>query len=106
MLWVGSAYSVGMDTRTRRWSLRVTPAQDTIVRQALEATGMSLNEYVVGCAVSAAVRDLAVRQVLAVSPQAWEELEQVLDRPPAAKPRIAALLAGPSILESQGSGRP
>ena len=76
------------------------------MRQALEAAGMSLNEYVVSRAVSAAARDLAVGQVLAVSPQAWEELEQALDRPPAAKPRLSALLAGPSILGSQGSGRP
>jgi len=89
-----------MDTKTRRWSLRVTPAQDTIVRRVLKATGMSLNEYVVGCAVSAAADDLADRRVFAVSPQVWEELQEVLDRPPVAKPRIAALLAEPSILDS------
>ena len=78
----------------------MTPAQDTIVRQVLKATGMSLNEYVVGCAVAAAADDLADRRVFAMSPQVWEELQQVLDRPPAPKPRIAALLAEPSILDS------
>jgi len=99
-VYVGSAYTTGMDTKTRRWSLRVTPAQDTIVRRVLKATGMSLNEYVVGCAVAAAADDLADRRVFAVSPQVWEELQEMLDRPPAAKPRIAALLAEPSILDS------
>jgi uncharacterized protein (DUF1778 family) len=89
-----------MGTKTRRWSLRVTPAQDTIVRSVLKATGMSLNEYVVGCAVAAAADDLTDRRVFAVSPQVWEELQQVLNRPPSAKPRIAALLAEPSILDS------
>lgn len=78
----------------------MTPAQDTIVRRVLKATGMSLNEYVVGCAVAAATDDLADRRVFAVSPQVWEELQEVLDRPPVAKPRIAALLAEPSILDS------
>ena len=70
------------------------------MRQVLKATGMSLNEYVVGCAVAAAADDLADRRVFAVSSQAWEELQEMLDRPPAAKPRIAALLAEPSILDS------
>ena len=79
----------------------MTSAQDTIVRQVLNATGMSLNEYVVGCAVAAAADDLAARRVFAVSPQVWEELQQVLDRPPATKPRIAALLTEPSILDAE-----
>lgn len=100
VLYVGSAYTVDVDRKTRRWSLRVTPAQDTIVRQVLKATGMSLNEYVVGCAVAAAADDLADRQVFAVSPQVWEELQEMLDRPPTAKPKITALLTEPSILDS------
>ena len=69
------------------------------MRQVLAATGISLNEYVVGCAVAAAADDLADRRVFAVSPQVWEELQEVLDRPPATKPKVAALLAEPSILE-------
>ena len=70
------------------------------MRGVLKATGMSLNEYVVGCAVAAAADDLADRRVFAVSPRVWEQLQEMLDRPPAAKPRIAALLAEPLILDS------
>ncbi len=109
---VGVAYATGVDTKTRRWSLRVTPAEDTLVRRALEATGMSLNEYVVSCAVAGAAEHLADRRAFPVSPQVWEELQELLDRPPAAKPRIAALLAEPSILDrgealsESGSGEP
>ena len=65
-----------------------------------EGSGMSLNEYLAGCAAAAAADNLADRRVFAVSPQVWEQLQQVLDRPPAAKPRITALLAEPSILDS------
>ena len=100
VVYVGSTCIRGVDARNRRWSLRVTPAQDTIVRQVLKATGMSLNEYVVGCAVAAAANDLAYRRVFAVSRQVWEELKALLDGPPAAKPRIATLLAEPSIPDS------
>ena len=98
--YVGSAYMLGVDTETRRWSLRVTPPQDTVVRQGLKATGMSPSEYVVGCAVAAAADDLADRRGFAVSPQVWEELQGLLYRPSMAKPRLAALLAEPSILDS------
>ena len=70
-----------------------------IVRRVLENAGMSLNEYVVSRAVAAAVDDLADRRVFALSDEAWEELHELLDRPVAAKPRIAALLAEPSVLD-------
>jgi uncharacterized protein (DUF1778 family) len=90
-----------METKTQRWTLRVTPAQDTIVRRVLSATGMSLNEYVVSCAVSSAGNDLADRQVFALAPDAWEELQGVLGRPVVAKPKIAELLDKPSVLEHE-----
>ena len=89
-----------MDTKTKRWNLRVTPVQDTIVRQVLRTSGMSLSEYVVSRAVASAVEDLADRQVFALSEEDWEELQEVLQRPKTAKPNIAALLAEDSVLES------
>ena len=61
---------------------------------------MSLNEYVVSRAVASAVEDLADRQVFAVSAEAWEKLQEVLERPATAKPKIAALLAEDSVLDS------
>lgn len=62
---------------------------------------MSLNEYVVSCAVTAANNDLADRQVFVLDPEAWDELQDLLDRAPVPKPKIAALLAQPSILEQE-----
>ena len=88
-----------MATKSERWNLRVTPAQDTIVRQVLSATGMSLNEYVVSRAVAAATNDLADRQIFVLEPHAWDELQELLNRPPAPHPRITALFAQPSTLE-------
>jgi len=73
-----------------------------IVRRVLAATGMSLNEYVVSSAVSSATNDhLADRQVFGLSPDAWEELQNTLDRPAVAKPSIAAVLNAPSVLEQE-----
>lgn len=90
-----------MDTKTERWTLRVTPTQDTIVRHVLATTGMSLNEYVVSSAVTSAMNDLADRQVFGLTPDGWDRLQEVLDRPAAVKPKIASLLTSPSVLESE-----
>jgi uncharacterized protein (DUF1778 family) len=88
-----------METKTARWTLRVTPAQDAAVRRVLDATGESLNEYVVRHAVEAAHHDLADRRVFMIDDAAWNELQALLDRPPAYRPELAKLLASPSVLD-------
>ncbi len=88
-----------METKSNRWALRVTPSQDAVVRSVLDRTGESLNEYVVRHAVQAANDDLADRRVFAVDDQAWDDLQQLLDRPPVSKPALDTLLTTPSVLE-------
>lgn len=92
-------YILAMETKSNRWALRVTPAQDAVVRSVLEATGESLNEYVVRHAVNAAHDDLADRRVFAIDDAAWDELQHLLDRHPVPKPELSKLLAQPSVLE-------
>ena len=87
-------------TKTARWSIRVNPNEDMIVRRALAHNRMSLNEYVVSQAVSAAIADLSNRQLFMLSAEEWDELQMILDRPTILKPRLAKLLAQPSILET------
>jgi uncharacterized protein (DUF1778 family) len=88
-----------VEAKSGRWHLRVTAAQDAVVRRVLEVTGESLNEYVVRHAVQAAETDLADRRVFVLDDPAWTELQALLDRPPSPKPELARLLANPSILE-------
>lgn len=99
MLYVILTYTRAMETKSNRWALRVTPAQDAVVRSVLEGTGESLNEYVVRHAVNAAHDDLADRRVFAIDDAAWDELQQLLDRPPVHKAALAKLLATPSVLD-------
>ena len=100
-LYVDLMYTLAVATKSERWNLRVTPAQNTIVRRVSSYAGMSLNEYVVSRAVAAASSDLADRRAFALDPEAWEELQQLLDRPPAPNAEVAALLAEPSTLEAE-----
>ena len=89
------------EAKSERWSIRVSPSDHMIVRRALAHNGMSLNEYVVSHAVSAAIADLADRRLFVLSEAEWDELQEILDRPATAKPRLAALLEQPSVLESE-----
>ena len=89
-----------METKTARWTLRVTAAQDAAVRRVLEATGESLNEFVVRHAIEAAHTELADRRVFAIDDDAWAELQAVLDRPPLLRPEIAKLLTDSTVLDS------
>lgn len=98
-LYVKLTYTQAMDTKTARWTLRVTPAQDAVVRRVLEATGESLNEYVVRHAIEAAAVDLADRRVFTLETSAWNELQRLLDRPPTPNPALADLLRRSSVLE-------
>jgi len=88
-----------METKTGRWNLRVTPAQDAVVRRVLDVTGESLSDYVLRHVLPAAEHDLADRRVFVLEDAAWADLQKLLDRPPAHKPGLARLLANPSILE-------
>lgn len=90
-----------METKSERWTLRVTPSQDAAVRRVLEANGESLNEYVVRNALEAAHNDLADRRVFVLSDREWAEFQQVLDRPPVSKPGLTKLLSRRSVLEAK-----
>ncbi|KLO27671.1 hypothetical protein ABW16_15595 [Mycolicibacter heraklionensis] len=98
-LYVNSAYTSRVETKTGRWNLRVTAAQDAVVRRVLDVTGESLNDYVVRHVLQAAEHDLADRRVFVLDDAAWADLQKLLDRPPTPKPELARLLANPSILE-------
>jgi uncharacterized protein (DUF1778 family) len=88
-----------MGAKTERLNLRLTPAQDEVLRRAAEAKGEPLTEYVLRHAFEAAEMDLADRRVFVATEAAWTELQAVLDRPPVHKPRLAKLLDNPSALE-------
>ncbi len=88
-----------MATKTERLNLRLTAAQDEVLRRAAEANGESMSEYVLRHAIEAAETELADRRVFVLDDEAWEQLQAALDRPAARKPQLAKLLAKLSALE-------
>jgi uncharacterized protein (DUF1778 family) len=88
-------------SKTERLNLRLTPAQDTVLRRAAEARGEAVSDYVLRHAVEAAETDLADRRVFVLGDKAWRRLQDTLNRPPRPAARLRRLLSEPSILDKQ-----
>lgn len=88
-----------MATKTERLNLRLTPAQDSVLRAAADAHGETASEYVLRNAVEAAQTDLADRRVFVVDERAWQELQAALSSPPTVPSPMMELLSNPSVLE-------
>ncbi len=88
-----------MAAKTERLNLRLTPAQDVVLRRAAEARGESASEYVLRNAVEAAEMELADRRVFIVDDAVWRELEALLSGPASLPLPMATLLANPTVLE-------
>jgi uncharacterized protein (DUF1778 family) len=93
-------YHVVMAVKTERLNLRLTPAQDAVLRRAAEARGESASDYVLRHAVEAAEMDLADRRVFMVDDSAWSELQALVSAPPRLPPQMAKLLSSSSVLEA------
>lgn len=99
MTYVRSVYAQAMAMKSERLNLRLTPAQDTVLRRAAEAHGEPVSDYVLRHAVEAAKADLADRRVFVVDDTAWRELERLLDQPPRPATKLRRLLRAPSALD-------
>lgn len=88
-----------MATKTERLNLRLTEAQDQVLRRAAEARDESVSDYVLRHAVQAAEADLADRRVFLADDRSWRKLNEMLDRPARPAPRLRRLLREPSVLE-------
>jgi uncharacterized protein (DUF1778 family) len=92
-------YDLSVAAKTERLNLRLTPAQDAVLRRAAEARGESTSDYVLRHAVEAAEIDLADRRVFVVDDAAWTELQGLLSAAPSLPSAMANLLSNPSVLE-------
>ncbi len=92
-----------MTPKTERLNIRLTQAQNTVLRRAAEARGESASEYVLRNAVNAAEMDLADRRIFVVDDQVWSELQESLSSPLPMPAPMASLLAEPTVLDSRHS---
>ncbi|MHB8319941.1 MAG: type II toxin-antitoxin system TacA family antitoxin [Acidimicrobiales bacterium] len=89
-----------MATKTERLNLRLTPAQDTVLRAAADAHGENASGYVLRNAVEAAQSDLADRRMFVVDEPVWLELQAALSSPVSVPLPMLKLLSNASVIEN------
>ncbi len=82
-----------------RLELRLERDKRELLDRAAEASGMSTSAFVLAHATEAASQLLADRTVFVLPMEHWDAFVTLLDRPEQPVEGLAALLAGPSILE-------
>lgn len=75
-----------------RLAVRITPDQDSLIRDAAATTGQSLSEFVTSAAISRAHDALADRRMFHLVDFAWAEFTAILDRPTSRIEELAELL--------------
>jgi uncharacterized protein (DUF1778 family) len=85
--------------KTERFAVRLTAEQDALIRRAAEVEGTDLTNFTVTATLARARDVLADRRLFMLDDASWDEFQEVLDRPVAQKPRLAALFAEPSIFD-------
>lgn len=88
-----------MTQESKRLSLRLTPQQHAVLRQAAGARGESTNDFIVRNAVEAAARELSDRSVFVLDDVEWDELQSLLSRPPVIPRALIELLSERTVLE-------
>ncbi len=89
----------GAMAKTERFAVRLTAEQDALIRRAAEVEGTDLTNFTVTATLARARDVLADRRLFMLDDASWDEFQEVLDRPVAQKPRLAALFAEPSIFD-------
>ena len=82
-------------TRTARRSVRCSPVDDELFRQAAAVLGQSVSEFLIESGRQRAEAILCDRTQFALDQQAWKAFAAALDRPAQTKPAVVGLMRRP-----------
>ena len=88
------------ETKVDRLHVRLSPADNGLIRQAADAEHVSLSEFVIRSARAEAMRVLAERTSVVIAAVEWDALEARLAEPGVVRPDVARLFAKPSPFDS------
>jgi uncharacterized protein (DUF1778 family) len=89
-------------TKAERLNLRLSADADGLIREAAEAVGLSVSEYVTQAAIQRARHVLADQRDFVLEEETWDRFVTILDRPARSNDRLAALLRRPSLIDGDG----
>src|ERR1035437_4210775 len=99
------AISTPDQPRDRRFQLRATASEETLIKVAAERQGVNLTEFIMRSARENAEQVLADQTRFVLDAQQWKAFMAVLDRPAKDKPRLRRLFNEPHIAKRR-SGAP
>src|ERR1035437_4193881 len=91
------AISTPDQPRDRRFQLRATASEETLIKVAAERQGVNLTQVIMRRARERAEPVLADPTLAVLDAQQWKAFMAVLDRPPKDKPRLRRLFKEPHI---------
>jgi len=77
--------------RVRRFQLRATASEETLIKVAADREGVSVTEFIMRSAREKAEQALSDQTRFVVDDKRWKAFLAALDRPPRDKPRLRRL---------------
>ncbi len=87
------ALSKPEQTRDRRFQLRATLSEETLIKVAAERQGMNVTEFIMRSACEKAEQSLAEQTRFMLDEKQWKAFMAALDRPAKENPRLRKLFA-------------
>jgi uncharacterized protein (DUF1778 family) len=85
------AISTPAQTRDRRFQLRATAQEETLIKIAAERKGLNVTEFILSAAREKAEEALVDQTQFVLNDGQWKRFMEALDRPARPKPRLRKL---------------
>ncbi|MGD0497315.1 MAG: DUF1778 domain-containing protein [Bryobacteraceae bacterium] len=85
------AISTSDQPRDRRFQLRATAREETLIKTAAERQGLNVTDFIIRSAWEKAEQSLSDRTRFELDGEQWKAFLAALDRPPKDKPRLRRL---------------
>src|SRR6267154_1319345 len=87
------AISAPDQSRDRRFQLRATASEETLIKVAAKRQGMNVTDFILRSARESAEQTLSEQTRFVLDEKQWKAFMAALDRPPKDKPRLRRLFA-------------
>src|SRR5260370_38781792 len=94
---VPMAVSTPEQPRDRRFQLRATAREETLIKVAAERRGINVTDFIISAAREKAKETLTNQTRFVFNDEQWKRFTAALDRPPRAKPRLRKLSSEPHV---------
>ena len=85
------AISTPEQPKDRRFQLRASAREETLIKVAAERQGVNITDFILSAAREKAEETLADRTRFVLQEEQWKQFMQALDRPAQEKPRLRKL---------------